>query len=153
LIRRSAHPTPDHQSNDRDRQQRTIGSDLRERVRVNLGFKLDLLGGYMNEDLNPEETESGKEHLKAAADEFKVTAGGKIEDLRQATGQKIDEFQKAAEGKAQEVSDAAEKAWSDARSKGKSWLAEGEAYVRNDPTKALVVALTLGIILGLRLRK
>jgi ElaB/YqjD/DUF883 family membrane-anchored ribosome-binding protein len=108
----------------------------------------------MNENQNPEEeAESGKDHLRTAANEFKSAASGKIEDLREAAGQKTDELQKSAEGKAQELSDAAERAWSDARSKGKSWLAEGEAYVRNNPTKAVVVALTLGIILGLRSRK
>jgi ElaB/YqjD/DUF883 family membrane-anchored ribosome-binding protein len=108
----------------------------------------------MNEDLNPEEgTESGKEHLKAAADEFKAAAGGKIEDLRQATGQKIDEFQTTAEGKAQEATSAAGNAWSSATSKGRSWLTEGEAYVRNNPIKAVLMALGLGFIIGILVRK
>jgi ElaB/YqjD/DUF883 family membrane-anchored ribosome-binding protein len=108
----------------------------------------------MNEDPKPEEgTESGKEHLKAAADEFKAAAGGKIENLHQAAGQKIDEIQKVAEGKVQEATGAAENAWSSATSKGRSWLSEGEAYVRNNPTKAVLMALGLGFILGILVKK
>ena len=88
----------------------------------------------MDEHQNPEET-VGKDHLRAAAGDLKETASAKAEDIRQAAGQKADELRGATES-----------AWSDARSKG-------EAYVRDNPTKAVLIALGLGLLLGLLLRK
>jgi hypothetical protein len=86
----------------------------------------------MNEHQNPEEAaKSGQDHLKAAASDLKEAAGAKIENIRQAAGQKADEFRGAAQGKAQELRGAAEKATFQA----KSWQVEGEAYVRDNPTK------------------
>ena len=41
----------------------------------------------------------------------------------------------------------------DAKSQAKSWQAEGEAYVRDNPTKAVLVALGVGLLLGFLLRK
>ena len=64
-------------------------------------------------------------------------------------GQKADEFRGAAQDKVQEFRGAAEKATSQA----KSWQAEGEAYVRDNPTKAVLVALGVGLLLGFLLRK
>jgi ElaB/YqjD/DUF883 family membrane-anchored ribosome-binding protein len=34
-----------------------------------------------------------------------------------------------------------------------NWQAEGEAYVRANPTKSVFMALGLGLVLGLTLRK
>jgi hypothetical protein len=53
------------------------------------------------------EEQSGKEHMKAAAEDFKAAATGKIEDLRQ-----------TATDKAKAASSAAEQAWSSATSIG-----------------------------------
>jgi ElaB/YqjD/DUF883 family membrane-anchored ribosome-binding protein len=108
----------------------------------------------MNESHNPEEAEqSGKEHLKAAAADLKASATGKIEDLRQTVGQKTEEFRKAAADKAKEASSAAEHAWSSATSKGRDWFTEAEAYVRKNPAQAVLIALGVGIIVGISLRK
>jgi ElaB/YqjD/DUF883 family membrane-anchored ribosome-binding protein len=108
----------------------------------------------MNEGHDPEKVEqSGKEHLKAATDDLKAAAAGKIEDLRQTAGQKTEEFRKVAEGAAKEASSAAERAWSSATSKGQDWFAEGEAYVRKNPAQAVLIALGVGIIVGILLRK
>jgi ElaB/YqjD/DUF883 family membrane-anchored ribosome-binding protein len=101
----------------------------------------------MDEHQNPEETaDSGKDHLRAAAGDLKEAASANIENIRQAAGQKADELREAAQGKAQELRGAAESAWSNARSKG-------EAYVRDNPIKAVLIALGLGLLLGLLLRK
>jgi ElaB/YqjD/DUF883 family membrane-anchored ribosome-binding protein len=78
---------------------------------------------------------------------------GLAEDVRQAAGQKADELRSAAQDKAQELRGAAESAWSGARSKAKSWQSEGEVNVRDNPTKAALIALGFGLLLGLSLRK
>jgi len=100
-----------------------------------------------------ESTESGKDNLSSAAGDLKQAAGAKAEDLRQAAGQKAEELRSAAQDKAQELRGAAESAWSGARSKTKSWHSEGEAYVRDNPTRAVLIALGFGLLLGLLLRK
>ena len=108
----------------------------------------------MNESHDPEkENQSGKEQLKAAAEDLKAAAAGKIEDLRKTAGQKTEEWRKAAEEKAKEASRAAEHAWSSATSKGQDWLIQGEDYVRKNPAQAVLLALGVGIVVGIRLRK
>jgi ElaB/YqjD/DUF883 family membrane-anchored ribosome-binding protein len=112
--------------------------------------QLKLEQQIMDEHENPEEAaKSGQDHLQSAASDLKEAAGAKIENIRQAAGQKADEFRGAAEGKVQELRGAAEKATSQA----KGWQAEGEAYVRDNPTKAVLVALGVGLLLGFLLRK
>jgi ElaB/YqjD/DUF883 family membrane-anchored ribosome-binding protein len=111
-------------------------------------------GDIMNEHQYPSEsTESGKDNLISAAGNLKEAAGAKAEDLRQAAGQKAHELRSAAQDKAQELRGAAESAWSGARSRAKSWHSEGEVYIRDNPTKALLIALGFGLLLGLSLRK
>jgi ElaB/YqjD/DUF883 family membrane-anchored ribosome-binding protein len=104
----------------------------------------------MDEHQNPEEAaKSGQEHLESSADDLKEAASAKIENIRQAAGQKVDELRGTAQGKAEELRGAAESA----KSQAKSWQAEGEAYVRANPTKAVLVALGAGLLVGLLLRK
>jgi ElaB/YqjD/DUF883 family membrane-anchored ribosome-binding protein len=104
----------------------------------------------MDEHQNPEEAaESGQDHLKSAAGDLKEAAGAKTENIRQAAEQKADELRRVAQDKVQELRGAGEKATSQA----KSWQAEGEAYVRDNPTKAVLVALGVGLLLGFLLRK
>jgi len=108
----------------------------------------------MNESRDPDKAEqSGKEHLKAAAEDLKTAAAGKIEEPHQTASQKAEEFRKAASEKAKEASSVAEDAWSSAASAGQSWLAEGEAYIRKNPIQAVLVALGVGLIVGIGLRR
>jgi ElaB/YqjD/DUF883 family membrane-anchored ribosome-binding protein len=108
----------------------------------------------MDEQQNPKEAaKGGQAQLRAAVGDLKEAASPKAEEIRQAAGQKADELRGAAQDKAQELKGAAESAWSDARSQAKSWQAEGEAYVRDNPTKAVLIALGFGLFLGFRLRK
>jgi ElaB/YqjD/DUF883 family membrane-anchored ribosome-binding protein len=107
-------------------------------------------------ETNPESDETAarsKDHLKGAADDFKSAAGAKAEEIRKAAEKKADELRAAAENRAREFRGAAENAWSDARSKAKFWQSEGEAYVRENPTGAILIALGAGFVLGLLLRK
>ena len=107
----------------------------------------------MDENQNPEEVaKSGQDHLKESAGNFTEAASAKLENI-QAAGQKADELRGAAQDKAQELRDAAQSAWSDTKSQAKSWQAEGEAYVCDNPTKAVLIALGVGVLLGLLFRK
>jgi ElaB/YqjD/DUF883 family membrane-anchored ribosome-binding protein len=109
---------------------------------------------FMDENQNPEEApKSGAEDLRAAASDLKVATSAKVEDISQAAGQKTDELREAAQGKAQEFRGAAKSVWSDTMSQAKSWHTKGEAYVRANPTKAILMALGLGFLLGLSFRK
>lgn len=118
------------------------------------GKQLILASNSMDQHQNPEEAaESGKDHLKAAAGDIKEEVSAKVEDIRQAAAEKTAELREAAQGKVQELRTAAESAWSDAGSQAKTWQAEGEAYVHDNPTKAVFIALGAGFVLGLLLRK
>jgi ElaB/YqjD/DUF883 family membrane-anchored ribosome-binding protein len=104
----------------------------------------------MDEDQNTEQAaKSGQDHLKSAAGDLTEAASAKVENIRQEAGQKADELRGAAQDKAEELRGAGEKATSQA----KSWQAEGEAYVRDNPTTAVLVALGVGLLLGFLLRK
>ena len=104
----------------------------------------------MNESHDPEkENQSAKEQLKTTAEELKAAAAGKIEDLRE----KTEEWRKAAEETAKEASRAADHVWSSATLKGQDWLTQGEAYVRKNPARAVLIALGVGILVGISLRK
>jgi ElaB/YqjD/DUF883 family membrane-anchored ribosome-binding protein len=108
----------------------------------------------MNQHRNPEEAaENAKDHLRASGGDIKEAISAKAEDA----AQKTNELREAAQGKAQEFGAAAESAWVDAKSQAKTWQAKGEAYTRDNPTKAVLIALgagfVLGLVLGLRLRK
>ncbi|MBV8276182.1 MAG: DUF883 family protein [Verrucomicrobia bacterium] len=108
----------------------------------------------MNQHRNPEEAaESAKGHLRAAGGDIKEAISAKAEDIRQAAAQKTDELREAAQGKAQELGAAAESAWADATSQAKTWQTKGEAYARDNPTKAVLIALGAGFVLGLLFRK
>jgi ElaB/YqjD/DUF883 family membrane-anchored ribosome-binding protein len=55
----------------------------------------------------------------------------------------------ASKAKAEELRGAAE----NAKSQAKSWQAEGEVYIRENPPSAVLVALGISILLSLLLRK
>jgi ElaB/YqjD/DUF883 family membrane-anchored ribosome-binding protein len=98
---------------------------------------------HMDEHQKPEEAvESGKDHLRAAADKLKEAASSKVEEIRHAAEQKAEELRSATQSKAQELKGTAE-----------SWQAEGHAYIRDNPTKSVLIALGLGVLLGLLFRK
>ena len=104
----------------------------------------------MNQHRNPEEAaESAKGHLRAAGGDIKEAISARAEDIRQAAAQKTNELREAA----QEFGAAAESAWADATSQAKTWQTKGEAYARDNPTKAVLIALGAGFVLGLLLRK
>jgi ElaB/YqjD/DUF883 family membrane-anchored ribosome-binding protein len=86
----------------------------------------------MNETTNPQDrVQAAKEHLKAAADNLNA----------------------AAEAKAAEFQDEVASAWSDAKSRAQTWKTEVVGYVRENPSKAFVMAVGLGFVFSRRIRK
>ena len=78
-----------------------------------------------------EKIESGTEHMRKAAEDFKAVAGTFAGEYR---------------GKAEE-------AWNDASDRVRSFQDDAEQYVRENPTKAICTALGVGFVLGLIFRR
>ena len=75
--------------------------------------------------------ESSKTHARAAADDLKSAAGVMAGEYREK----------------------AEQAWGDARERVRTFQEDSEAYVRENPTKAVVTALGIGFVLGIIFRR
>ena len=75
--------------------------------------------------------ESSKTHARQAAD-----------DLRTAATQMAEQYR----GKAEE-------AWGQAQDRVRTFQEDGEAYVRENPTKAVFTALGIGFVLGIIFRR
>jgi len=75
--------------------------------------------------------ESSKTHARQAAD-----------DLRSAATQMAEQYR----GKAEE-------AWGQAQDRVRTFQEDGEAYVRENPTKAVFTALGIGFVLGIIFRR
>lgn len=99
-----------------------------------------------------EQTEESSTFQKTAGN-IKAAASAKADDLKAAASAKADEFRGAANAKAEELRGKAEDAWDDAKVRARTLQEDGEAYVRENPTRAIVGAVAAGFILGLILRK
>lgn len=86
--------------------------------------------------------ESGKAHARQAAEDLKAAAEAKAAELRA-----------QAEAKAQELRSRAENVYQQARSRARTFQEEGEAYVRENPTRGVLAALGVGFVLGLLFRR
>lgn len=86
--------------------------------------------------------ESGKTHAKQAA-----------EDLRAAAEAKAAEFRATAGAKAQEFRGKAEQVYGDYRDRARTFREDGEQYVRENPTRAVLTALGIGFVFGLIFRR
>jgi len=84
----------------------------------------------------------GKEHLSAAAKDLGDAAAAKYDDLRTQATQVAQEYR----GKAQS-------ALSDASVAAHNFQGETESYIRENPLKAVGIALGAGFVLGLILRR
>lgn len=86
--------------------------------------------------------ESGKSHAAKAAEDLRAAAEAKAQELRATAG-----------AKAQEWRGKAEQAYGDATDKARTLREDGEQYVRQNPTRAVMTALGVGFILGLVFRR
>ena len=86
--------------------------------------------------------ESGKSHAAQAAEELRAAAEAKAAALRA-----------QAEAKAQEWKGRAEQVYSDAQTRARTLRDDGEVYVRENPTRAVLTSLGIGFVLGLIFRR
>lgn len=99
------------------------------------------------------EFEAAKSHVKEAADHLRSAAETKARELREKAEAKAREFRSTAEAKVHEFRERAGTGYGDARERFRTFQDEGEAYVRENPTKAVLTALAAGFVLGLILRR
>ncbi len=86
--------------------------------------------------------ESGKQHVKQAAEDLKAAATAKAQELRG-----------IAETKAGELRERAESAYGDAKFKARTLREDGEHYVRENPLRAVLCAVGAGFFIGLLVRR
>ena len=96
----------------------------------------------MTTDPATEKLDSGKSHARQAAEDLKSAAEAKAAQLRA-----------AAEAKAAELRQRAEQKYDEVRSRADKMRHEGEDYVRENPSRAVLIALGVGFVLGLIFRR
>lgn len=99
------------------------------------------------------DVESSKSHVRHAADDLRSAAETKARELRAAAEAKAAELRGRAEVKATELRGKAEEAYGDARAKVQHLREDGEHYVRQNPSQAVLAALGIGFVLGLVFRR
>ena len=108
--------------------------------------------------------ESAKAHVKEAADHLRTAASAKTKELREKAEAKAGEIREKVQGKAQEFRETAEEKahdfrekaeqkYGEARARSRTFQEESEAYIRENPAKAVLSALAAGFVLGLIMRK
>ena len=122
--------------------------------------------------------DQGAEHAQEAAKDFKSTAQGaaqdlkgraqdvkgaaqqraseykdKAQDIAGQAQQKAEQFAGQAKQKAEEFKGQAQAAFEDAKVKARTFQDDGEAYVRDNPTRAVLTALGVGFFIGLIFRR
>ena len=91
--------------------------------------------------------------LKGKASDLRDAASAKLDDLKSTASAKADEYKAQASAKAEELRGKAEAAWGDAKGRARTFQEDGEDYVRQNPTRAVLLGLGAGFVLGLILRK
>jgi ElaB/YqjD/DUF883 family membrane-anchored ribosome-binding protein len=97
--------------------------------------------------------ESTKSHLKQAADDLRAAAEAKADEFRHRAEDAYGQARQRAEEYYDEARARAEQAYGQARERARTFQEDGEAYVRQNPLKAVCVALGAGFLLGLMFRR
>ena len=92
------------------------------------------------------------EELKAAAsqkaDELKQSAKDQASKLRAKAEETTQNFKESATDNVNQFRDYADENWSDIKVRLDDYKEEGERYVRQNPTKAILMAVGIGFIIG-----
>lgn len=88
-----------------------------------------------------------------AADDLRAAAESKARELREAAETKTREFRETAETKAREFRGRAEQTYGDTAERVRTFQEDGEAYIRQNPMKAVATAAAAGFVLGMLFRR
>jgi len=107
--------------------------------------------------------ESSRDHAVQAADELKAATAQKAQELKENAREQAAKLRGKAEETAQHMResagenvdqfrDYADEHWSDIKVRIDDYKEEGERYVRQNPTKSILMAVGIGFIIGRILR-
>jgi ElaB/YqjD/DUF883 family membrane-anchored ribosome-binding protein len=94
-----------------------------------------------------------KERAIESAQHFREVATEKATTLKQSAAEQAEVLRIAAAERAQRLQDSAAEQWRDTRVKGKEIQVTAEDYIRQNPTKCVIGALGMGILIGLIVRR
>lgn len=89
----------------------------------------------------------------AKAQQFKQAAAAKAQQFREFAGTKAGDLKDTAGAKAQQFKQAAGEQMQQGRAKAGEAHADAEQYIRKHPTKSVLTALGLGVVIGLVIRR
>lgn len=89
-----------------------------------------------------EKLQSGKSHAAEAASELRAAAEAKLQDLRDTLHEQAGHYR-----------DKASQMWTDTAGRARTLTEDGEDYIRENPLQAVGIALVVGFVLGVILRR
>ena len=97
--------------------------------------------------------ETVKKHAKAAYDAGREHLGAAAKDLGEAASATYGDFRDQAKTKAEQLRGRAQSAYTDATACAQDYQSEAEAYIRANPLQSVGIALGVGFLFGLILRR
>ena len=94
-----------------------------------------------------------KELAIESAQHFREAASEKVGQLKASAAEKAGEIKNTAAEHAQRLQESAAEQWRDTRILTKEFHVTAEDYIRQNPTKCVVGALGLGVLIGLIIRR
>jgi len=94
-----------------------------------------------------------KERAIESAQHFREVATEKVGQLKATAAEKAGDFKQSATDRAHRLQESAADQWRDTRTITKEFHVTAEDYIRQNPTKCVVGALGLGILIGLIVRR
>ncbi|MCF7676018.1 MAG: hypothetical protein K9N23_20200 [Akkermansiaceae bacterium] len=94
-----------------------------------------------------------KERAVESAQHFRDVAGEKATTLKQTATERAESLRIAAAERAHRLQETATEQWSHTCERGKDIQITAEDYIRQNPTKCVVGALGIGILVGLMVRR
>jgi ElaB/YqjD/DUF883 family membrane-anchored ribosome-binding protein len=104
-------------------------------------------------DSTQSKLDTGKEHVRRAAEDLKAAAQAKAQELRQTATAKAQELRSAATHHAEEFRHKAEQAWEDAGARARTFRDDSEKLVREKPMQSVITAFAVGFVIGLLIRR
>jgi ElaB/YqjD/DUF883 family membrane-anchored ribosome-binding protein len=94
-----------------------------------------------------------KDRAIESAQHFRDVASEKVGQLKASAAERADEIKHTAAERAQRLGESAAEQWRDTRVMTKEIHVTAEDYIRQNPTKCVLGALGLGVLIGLIVRR